>query len=325
MALQRYRFFKSNQAAQLRRLELTVRGVVEGVFAGLHKSPHKGFSIEFAEHREYVPGDELKHLDWTVLARSDRYYIKQYEQETNLRATICLDASGSMNYSGADIQPRRKAKAQAEKLAPQNAGGSKLEAGKVSKFEYAAVLAASLAFMLANQQDLVGLTVFDEKITLEIPQGNGPSHLDQIFRKLEEVRPGRETDVAAALHALANKIPRRGLVILISDLLDDPDKILLALQHLRHARHQLVILQVLDRSETELPFARPVTFEDMENQSRLQIDPQLIRQEYRRQMKAFLDDLKLRCGQFRMDYVLAYTDVPWGAQIREVLRRTSGK
>ena len=327
MAIQRYRFFKSNQAAQLRRLVLTVGGVVEGVFAGLHKSPHKGFSIEFAEHREYVPGDELKHLDWTVLARSDRYYIKQYEQETNLRADICLDASGSMDYRGADaVAAIRRKGAKAEKIKNQK---SKIEntqePGKVSKFEYAAVLAASLAFMLANQQDLVGLTVFDEKITLEIPQGNGPSHLDQIFKKLEEVRPGRETNVAAALHELANKIPRRGLVILISDLLDDPDHLLLALQHLRHARHQLVVLQVLDRSETELPFARPVTFEDMENQSRLQIDPQLIRQEYRRQMRAFLDDLKLRCGQFRMDYVLAYTDVPWEAQIREVLRRTSGK
>ena len=321
MAIQRYQFFKSGQAAQLRRLELTVRGVVEGVFAGLHKSPHKGFSIEFAEHREYVPGDELKHLDWTVLARSDRYYIKQYEQETNLRATICLDASGSMGFRGAEAgalakSPKRKR--------GQPAADKVLEVGAVSKFEYAAVLAASMAYMLANQQDLVGLTVFDEDITQEVPQGNGPSHLDLIFKKLEEVKPGRETDVARALHHLANKIPRRGLVILISDLLDDPDKILLALQHLRHARHQLVVLQVLDRAETDLPFGRPVTFEDMENKSRLQIDPQLIRADYQREMAAFLDDLRLRCGQFRMDYVLAYTDIPWETQVREVLRRTSG-
>ena len=326
MPIHRYRFFRPDQAARLRRLELTVRGVVEGVFAGLHKSPHKGFSIEFAEHREYVPGDEIKHLDWTVLARSDRYYIKQYEQETNLRATICLDASGSMSFSGASLKnvslPKSKIK--------NRGGGGKSKATApapspegTSKFEYAAVLAASLAFMLANQQDLVGLTVFDKDILLEIPQGNGPSHLDQLFKKLETVKPGKETDVAQTLHHLANKIPRRGLVILISDLLDEPDRIMLALQHLKHARHQMIVLQVLDRAETDLPFNRPVTFEDLEDQSRLQIDPKLIRDEYRREMAAFLDNLKLRCGQFRIDYVLAYTDVPWDVQIREVLRRTS--
>jgi uncharacterized protein (DUF58 family) len=310
----RYKFFRPEHAARLRGLELTVRGVVEGVFAGLHKSPHKGFSIEFAEHREYVPGDELKHLDWTVLARSDRYYIKQYEQETNLRATICLDASGSMGFHGSSALPRRRGDAK-----------QLMEAGKVSKFEYASVLAASLAFMLSNQQDVVGLTVFDEKIRLEIPQGNGAGHLDQLFKKLEEVKPGRETDVASAVHELASKIPRRGLVILISDLLDDPDRLLTALQHLRFARHQMIILQVLDRAEIELPFGKPVTFEDMENQSRMQIDARLIREDYRREMQAFLDDLKRRCGQFQMDYLLAFTDLPWDVQIREILRRTSGK
>jgi uncharacterized protein (DUF58 family) len=333
MAMQRYRFFKAEQAARLRRLELTVRGVVEGVFAGLHKSPHKGFSIEFAEHREYVPGDELKHLDWTVLARSDRFYVKQYEQETNLRATICLDASGSMGYRGAEAPQRDKVtrrqgdkgtKGEVDKGAGADGRVMVLEAGKVSKFEYAAVLAASLAFLLANQQDLVGLTVFDEDITLELPAGNGPSHLDQIFRKLEEVKPGRETNVAGTLHHLAGKMPRRGLVILISDLLDDPERIMPALQHLRHARHQLIVLQVLDRAEVELPFGRPVMFEDMETKARLQLDPKAIREEYRREMGAFLEDLKKRCGQNRMDYVLAFTDVPWEAQVREVLRRTSG-
>jgi uncharacterized protein (DUF58 family) len=291
----------------LRRLELTVRGVVEGVFAGLHKSPHKGFSIEFAEHREYVAGDEIKHLDWTVLARTDRYYIKQYEQETNLRATICVDASGSMGFGKAE---------------PKGKGKSPSVEG-VSKFEYAAVLAAAMAYMLANQQDLVGLTVFDKDIRTEIPQGNGASHLDQIFRQLEKMTPGKETDVAQTLHHLASKIPRRGLVILISDLLDDPEKILLALQHLKHARHQMIVLQVLDRAEVDLSFNRPVTFEDMEDGQRLQIDPKLIRDEYRKEMESFLELIKRRCGQFRIDHLVAFTDVPWDEQIREVLRRVS--
>ena len=309
----RYRFFQPQQAAQLRRLELTVRGVVEGVFAGLHKSPHKGFSIEFAEHREYVPGDEIKHLDWTVLARTDRYYIKQYEQETNLRATICLDASGSMGFGKSDAK-----KSKSHSPSPEG----------VSKFEYAAVLAASLAYMLSGQQDLVGLTVFDTDMRVEIPQGNGAGHLDQIFKQLEKISPGRETDVAKTLHTLASKVPRRGLVILLSDLLDDPDKILLALQHLRHARHQMIVLQILDRTEIDLTGAaigggRPVTFEDMEDNQRLQIDPKLIRDDYRREMQAFLEQIKNRCGQFHIDHLLCLTDVPWDQQIREILRRVT--
>lgn len=307
MAPHRYRYFHPTQAAQLRRLELTVRGVVEGVYAGLHKSPHKGFSIEFAEHREYVPGDEIKHLDWTVLARTDRYFIKQYEQETNLRATICLDASASMAYGAASL----------------------LVAGRreehVSKFAYGCVLAASLAYLLAMQQDVVGLTVFDDAVRLEIPQGNGPSHLDQMFTQLEKITPGHATAIADTLHALANRIPRRGLVILISDLYDAPDKLFQALQHLRHARHQMILLQVLDRAETDLAYNRPVTFQDMEDGSRLQIDPKLIREEYRKEVQAFLNEVKRKCGQFRIDHLLAFTDVPWDQQIRELLRRTSGQ
>jgi uncharacterized protein (DUF58 family) len=330
----RYKYFPPEHAAQLRRLQLTVRSVVEGVFAGLHKSPHKGFSIEFAEHREYVPGDELKHLDWTLLARSDRYYIKQYEQETNLRATICLDASASMNFSAAQLTPQKKARKRTPNpgtavpgLTPANETN---RPHSTTKFDYAATLAASLAFLLSNQQDLVGLTAFDTDIAVEMPQGNGPSHLDQLFKLLEAITPEKETNVANALHHLANKIPRRGLVILLSDLLDDPDQILLALQHLRHARHQLIVIQVLDPSELDLAAGipgmggglnRPVTFLDQENASRLPIDPKLIREDYRREMQAFLDSLRLRCAQHRIDYLLALTSTPWHTQIRELLQR----
>ncbi len=306
MPAYQYKFFRPGQAAQLRRMELTVRGVVEGVYAGLHKSPHKGFSIEFAEHREYVPGDEIKHLDWTVLAKTDRYYIKQYEQETNMRATICLDASASMRFGTAS---QEDAAVRATR--------------QVSKFDYSAVLAASLAYMLSNQQDMVGLVAFDNAIRLDIPQGNGPLHLDQIFVSLEKLSPGKTTDLAATLHRVAAKIPRRGLVIVISDLFDDPERLTMSLQHLRHARHQLVIIHVLDRGEMELNFNRPITFEDMEDGTRLQIDPKIIREDYRREVQAYLDMLKLKCGQSRIDYITAFTDVPWDAQIREVLRRTA--
>ncbi len=287
-------------------MEFTVRGVVEGVYAGLHKSPHKGFSIEFAEHREYVPGDEIKHLDWTVLAKTDRYYIKQYEQETNMRATICIDASASMRFGTASQVDPATGKAMS-----------------VSKFEYASVLACSLAYMLSNQQDMVGLIGFDDKIRLEIPQGNGPSHLDQIFVSLEKLSPARTTNLADTLHMVANKIPRRGLVILISDLFDDPDRLTSAFEHLRHFRHQLVVLHVMDRQEMLLNYNRPVTFEDMEDGSRLQIDPKNIRQEYQREVQNFVDLIKRKCGQSRIDYVHALTDVPWDKQIRDLMARTS--
>jgi len=306
LAKLQYRYFKPAQAAQLRRMEFTVRGVVEGVYAGLHKSPHKGFSIEFAEHREYVPGDEIKHLDWTVLAKTDRYYVKQYEQETNLRATICLDASASMRFGSASQKDPATGKAT-----------------PVSKYEYASVLACSLAYLLSNQQDMVGLIGFDDKIRIEIPQGNGPSHLDQLFVGVEKLAPARTTSLADTLHQVANKIPRRGLVILISDLFDDPSQLTKAFEHLRHFRHQLVVLHVMDPQELELNYNRPVTFEDMEDGSRLQIDPKAIRDEYQREVLEFIDLIKRKCGQARIDYLLARTDVPWDAQIRNLLMRTS--
>ena len=306
MAKLQYRFFKPAQAAQLRRMEFTVRGVVEGVYAGLHKSPHKGFSIEFAEHREYVPGDEIKHLDWTVLAKTDRYYVKQYEQETNLRATICLDASASMRFGSASQKDPATGKT-----------------NTVTKYEYASVLACSLAYLLSNQQDLVGLIGFDDKIRIEIPPGNGPSHLDQLFVGVEKLAPSRTTGLAATLHQVANKISRRGLVVLISDLFDDPSKLTQAFEHLRHFRHQLVVLHVMDPKEIELDYNRAVTFEDMEDGSRLQIDPKAIREEYQREVQEFIELIKRKCGQARIDYLLARTDVPWDVQIRTLLMRTA--
>jgi uncharacterized protein (DUF58 family) len=298
-----YRYFQPTHSGELRQLELTVRGVVEGVFSGLHKSPHKGFSIEFAEHREYVPGDEIKHLDWRVLARTDRHVIKQYEQETNLRATICVDASGSMNFAGprTDGQPQRP-----------------------RKFDVACTIAASLAYLLSAQQDLVGLTVFDTAVRSELAAGNGPAHLDQLFRRLESLTPSTETDLAAALHQVANRIPRRGVVILLSDLLDDPDRLTRALQQLRHARHQVVALQILDPAELTLPGTAPLTFVDAEDGQKIQIDPRTIRTQYQTAFTSYLSDLKQRCGQAGITYLQTTTDVPAAQQVRELLRRMAG-
>src|SRR4051812_36424052 len=196
MPLPRYRYFTSTDAARVSKLQFTARQAVEGVITGLHKSPHKGFSVEFAEHREYVPGDELRHLDWKVYSRSDRYYVKLYEQETNLRTTIVIDTSGSMRFP---FDPKAK-----------DAAGSKMD--------YAKHLAACLAYLLAHQQDLAGLAAVDDKVRVELPPASSATHLDILFKKLEELQPGTHTGLVEQLHHLSERLPRRSLVILITDL-----------------------------------------------------------------------------------------------------------
>ena len=209
---ERYKYFSAADAARSGRLSFIARQVVEGVITGLHKSPHRGFSVEFSEHREYVAGDELRHLDWRTYARSDRYYIKLYEQETNLRATIVLDTSSSMAFG--------------------------------AKHMYGRHLAACLAYLLANQQDQVGLVTIDDDIKLELPAGSSPAHLDRLFKALEDdqISTGRTTNIAVGLHRLAERLPRRSQVILVSDLWIEPAEFIRALQHLRYRRHQGMVL-----------------------------------------------------------------------------------
>src|SRR5882757_2549388 len=202
MPIHRYRFFAPTDAARMGKLQFMARQVVEGVITGQHKSPHRGFSVEFSEHREYTPGDELRHLDWKAYARSDRYYIKLYEQETNLRATIVIDTSASMKFAG--------------------------------KIDYARHLAACLSYLLASQQDLAGLVAVDESIQFELPPGSSPSHLDRLFKALESMNVGKDTHLTQNLHTLAERLPRRSLVILISDLWVEPEELTKALQHLRY-------------------------------------------------------------------------------------------
>jgi uncharacterized protein (DUF58 family) len=302
MSLWRYKYFHPRQAAQLQPLEVTVRGIVEGAYAGLHKSPHKGFSVEFAEHREYTPGDELKHLDWNVLARTDRYYVKQFEQETNLRAMICLDCSGSMAFGNAQLP---------------GPDGS-LRQG-VTKFDYASIMAASMSYLLAMQQDMVGLTAFDTQVRYMLPYGHGAGHLDQIFKHLERTQPASQTDTAAALEQVAARIPRRGLVVLLSDLLDEPERIVHTLQRLRHGHHHVIVMQVLDRGELTLNHDRPVTFKDMEDQSQLTLDPKPLKAAYAQAMQDFLHLIHQRCGQMRITHHVLETSVPWAQQLRKVL------
>ena len=248
----KYQFFSPADAARVSRLQITARQVVEGVITGMHKSPHRGFSVEFSEHREYAPGDELRHLDWRAYARSDRYYVKLYEQETNLRATLVIDTSASMRFGS-----------------------------PTPKIDYARHLAACLAYLLSTQQDLAGLVAVDESVKLELPAGSSPAHLDQLFRSLEAIQPGNGTDLARQLHGLSERLPRRSLVILLSDLWVEPDELVKSLQHLRYRKHQGIVLHLLDKAEIELPYEQQVTFQDLETREKIQVDPADLRDVYR--------------------------------------------
>ena len=265
-------------------LELKARKVVEGMLSGMHKSPYRGFSIEFAEHREYVPGDEIRHLDWKVYGRSDRFFIKQYEEETNLRAMLCVDLSGSMDYRGED-------------------------AG-MSKRDYACTVAASLAHLLLRQRDAVGLTVFDREVATRLPWSSNPSHLRILCDTLARAATRPATDVGATLHALADELPRRGLIALFSDLLDDPERTLKGLRHLRHRDHDVMLFHVMDRDEVEFPFNALTRFEGLEQSAPLMCDPRALRAAYRAEVDGFRTAVREGCLANGVDYLEMLTDQP---------------
>lgn len=287
-----YRFLQPAALARVKNLALAARGVVEGFITGLHSSPYKGFSVEFAEHRKYSPGDNLRRLDWRILARTNRLYVKEYEEETNLRAHLLLDASGSMGY------------------------GSR---PGVTKLEYASYLAAVLGYLLLRQQDAVGLTVFDSELRLDMPPRSSPRHFDEMMRQLESLRPGKTTNVAGTLNRLAGRFKRRCLIILISDLVDDPDGIERALHHFHHRRHEVIVFHVLDKAEMEFPFRDLTTFIDMETGERVQADPAYIREEYRRQLAEFVDRFRRICANCQADYVQTDTSVPYDFMLSKFL------
>jgi uncharacterized protein (DUF58 family) len=263
------------------RLHFKAKQVVEGIITGLHRSPHRGFSVEFSEHRKYTAGDELRHLDWKVFGRSDRYYIKMYEQETNLRAMIVLDNSASMKFAG--------------------------------KIDYARHLAACLAYLLASQQDLAGLAAVDESLRVEITAASTPAHLDRLFTELENLQVGKGSDLAGQLHGLAERLPRRSLVFLISDLWIEPADFAKALQHLRHRQHQAIVLHLLDKAETEFPFDRRVTLMDLETDEKIQVEPAELRQEYLKQVQSYLTDVRRACSDSNVDYEPLFVDQPYDA------------
>ncbi|HEY1785754.1 MAG TPA: DUF58 domain-containing protein, partial [Pirellulales bacterium] len=283
--------------AQLKNLGLAARLVVEGLFAGQHRSPHKGFSIEFAEHRQYVPGDETRYLDWKLLAKRDRLYLKQYEEQTSLRCFLVVDASRSMAYR---------------------------HGGSMSKLEYACYSAASLAFLMQSQHDAYGLQVCDTKVRFSVPPRQGKGHLHAVMQALETVEAAGETDLPAALHALAEGIHRRGLVIVLSDCFGgqaDPDPLLKALVHLRHRKHEVIVLQILDPAELTFPFADAGQIEDQESGRIITADAEAVRRHYLESIGRYLDALKLGCQSRQIGYALADTSQPFHEFLATYLTR----
>ncbi len=275
-------------------LALRSRRLAEGAISGQHRSPFHGFNIEFAAYRDYAPGDDLRRLDWRVFARSDRHYIKQYEQETNVRVTFVVDASASMNYKGARA--------------------------KLSKFDYAATLVVSLAMLLARQQDPVGLVLFDERAGTILPPNATQAQVTVMSGLLEACTPARKTELGGLLRTLTDRIRRRGLLVIVSDLFTDLGAVYDGLNRLRFLGHEVLVLQVLDRDELDLPFDGPTVFRDIEGDEELYAEPGAFRKAYQGAMTNFLEEIKRECGGRGYDHVRFCTDDPLAESLGLFLR-----
>jgi uncharacterized protein (DUF58 family) len=289
------RLLDAATVARLAGMDVRARAVVEGFVAGLHKSPYKGFSVEFAEHRQYMPGDPLKTVDWKVYGKSDRFYVKEYEEETNLRAYLVIDGSASMGFSS----------------------------GEVSKFDYSRYLAAALSYLMIRQQDSVGVLLFDSEIRRFIPPRSAGQHLHVILTELEKAEPASTTNLAVTLHRLAERVKRRGLVVLMSDLFDDQDEVLNALRHFRHRRNEVVVFHVLDRMEREFGFPREAVFEDVETADEMLVRPWEIRKEYRTAVSAWIERYRNVCREIGVDYVPMHTESPFDTALMAYLHKRS--
>ncbi len=282
MANDKLKYLNPTTLATLANMQLRARMVVEGFIVGLHKSPYHGFSVEFAEHRAYGPGDNLRYLDWRLYGKTDRFYVKQFEEETNLKAHLMLDMSKSMSYGS----------------------------GEITKLQYGSYLSAALTYLLLRQQDAVGLTLFDTEIRTHIRPSSRPSMLNNILSHLEHVEPGEETAIGHSLHHLAERINRRGLVIIISDMLDDLDNILNGLKHFRHDRHEVLAFHILDPREVDFAFDAQAKFKDMESGEVMATEPWHIQRDYQTAVDQFRTILGARSREQHVDYVPLTTDQP---------------
>ena len=289
------KYLRPETVALLNSMSLRARLVVEGYIIGHHRSPYHGFSVEFAEHRSYGPGDEIKHIDWKLFGKTDRLYVKRYEEETNLRAHIILDTSKSMLYNSAEV----------------------------SKLSYANSLAASISYLMINQQDAVGIAKFSEKIDTFIPPKARPSHLNLILSQLDDKDSGNDTQIGMVLHELADRIKKRGMVILISDLLDKPENIMKGLKHFRHQNQEVIVFHIQDRKESDFDFDTRTKFFDMETGEEIVTEPWHIRSNYNELISKLESNYKSNCRENHIDYVPLFTDQSLDIGITEYLIKRS--
>lgn len=294
------KYLQPDAVSKLSNMELKARLVVEGFITGLHKSPYHGFSVEFAEHRQYMPGDEIRRVDWRVYGKTDRFYVKQFEEETNLKSYIILDTSASMNFASTISQTKKQ---------------------NITKIEYASYIAASLSYLMIQQRDAVGLTLFDSVVRATIPPHATKQHLRRILVELEKVRPSDITNSATALHQLAERISRRGLVIVLSDLFDDTDKVMAALKHFRHNNHEVLVMQILDPVERNFAFGNDAIFKDVETGELLTTQPYHIQKSYQEAMKDFIERYKRECRENSIDYILLDTATPFDIALLNYLNK----
>lgn len=285
-------YLKPEVVARLSRLDLVARLVVEGFITGLHQSPYHGFSVEFSEYRPYLPGDATRDIDWKVFGKSDRLYVKQYEEETNLKAYLLLDTSGSMAYGSGDL----------------------------TKFQYATYLAASLAHLMLRQRDAVGLMVFDEQMREYVPPRSRGSHLNTLLQALRRARPeGSDTNLAGSFHDLAERVVRRGLIIVLSDLLDDPDRTLSGLKHFRHRKHEVIVFHILDPMERDFAFDRETQFVDLESGASVSTEPWQVAAEYRASVQETMHRFRKECRERLIDYVALDVEEPFDTALYNYL------
>jgi len=290
-----FQFLDFDTLSRINNMQLLAKTVVEGFILGLHRSPYRGFSVEFAEYRQYVPGDEIRYLDWKLYGKTDRYYVKQFEEETNLSCHIVLDKSASMSYGS----------------------------GAVTKLQYGSYLAASLAYFMMMQRDATGLVLFDTEIRTLLPPRSRTPHLHLMLAELENLEPGGATATGKPLHDLAEGIKRRGLIVLISDLYDEPADVLSGLQHFKFLGNDVIVFHLMDKAEMEFPFDRLTEFVDPETGERLLTAPDAVRRDYLAEMEAFCSAYRQGCADLRVDYKLFDTSMPLELALSEYLFQRS--
>jgi uncharacterized protein (DUF58 family) len=273
------RFLHPETIARISRLDLRARQVVEGFLSGMHRSPFFGHSVEFIQHRDYTPGDDIRHLDWKVWSKTDKFYIKQFEAETNLRSQLVIDVSNSMHFGS----------------------------GPLNKYNYACTVAACLAYLLLHQQDAVGLITFDEDVRQVVPARSSHTHLDALLKGMDTSKPRDKTNIEKILRRVAENIPQRSMVVIVSDLLVDREPLFRGLQMLRHGRHDILVFHILDHEELTFPFAGTTRFEGMEDLDQVLCDPRALRDGYLEALQEYLTEVRRGCAQRGIDYQLVHT------------------